>query len=272
MNSPCPAPFDRGFRGQHRRVGPASHPSCEGHSKRVSRFRSVQTTFPWSWYADAEVLRREQDRIFRGAWQYVAHLGELEEPGRFVARRVGEVPLFLVRDREGDLQAFANVCRHRGARVAKGDGKRETLQCGYHAWTYGLDGSLLAAPRSDREAGFDTAELSLLPAQRVDGGGQLEARLRELPRVLPLPGCASRLQRARRRRSGRVPTRGGGDLLVSVRRAAGAGALAVRGRRGGSAQSVPLHLAEHRDQHLPGPVELLDRADVAGVSGPDRPA
>ena len=199
MNSPCPAPFDRGFRGQHRRVGPASHPSGEGHSKRVSRFRSVQTTFPWSWYADAEVLRREQERIFRGAWQYVAQLGELDEPGRFVARRVGEVPLVLVRDREGDLQAFVNVCRHRGARVAKGDGKRETLQCGYHAWTYGLDGSLLAAPRSEREAEFDAAELSLLPAQAGTwgpfvfanpdpGAPRLDETLRDLPELVASAG------------------------------------------------------------------------------------
>jgi phenylpropionate dioxygenase-like ring-hydroxylating dioxygenase large terminal subunit len=54
-----------------------------------------------------------------------------------------------VRDREGELAAFVNVCRHRGAEVVSGEGRCTTLQCHYHAWTYGLDGELRAAPRAD---------------------------------------------------------------------------------------------------------------------------
>ena len=61
------------------------------------------------------------------------------------------------------MRGFVNVCRHRGSLVCEGEGRRETLQCPYHAWTYALDGSLRAAPRSDREPGFDKAELGLLP-------------------------------------------------------------------------------------------------------------
>jgi phenylpropionate dioxygenase-like ring-hydroxylating dioxygenase large terminal subunit len=59
------------------------------------------------------------------------------------------------------VRAFLNVCRHRGFPLAEGSGKRETLQCPYHAWTYGLDGSLRAAPRSDEEAHFPKDELGL---------------------------------------------------------------------------------------------------------------
>jgi choline monooxygenase len=62
---------------------------------------------------------------------------------------VGDVPLVVVRDREGELAAFVNVCRHRGAEVVSGEGRCTTLQCHYHAWTYGLDGELRAAPRAD---------------------------------------------------------------------------------------------------------------------------
>jgi choline monooxygenase len=62
------------------------------------------------------------------------------------------------------LRAFLNVCRHRGAVLAEGCGRRSTIQCPYHAWTYGLDGRLLAAPRSEREAAFDGHDLSLRPA------------------------------------------------------------------------------------------------------------
>jgi choline monooxygenase len=120
---------------------------------------------PWSWYSDPEILRREQERIFRSAWQYVGHTGQVAEPGDFFACRVGDVPVVVTRDRAGGLNALVNVCRHRGFTVARGEGHRETLQCAYHAWTYELDGSLRAAPRSDRELGFETSALSLVRAQ-----------------------------------------------------------------------------------------------------------
>jgi phenylpropionate dioxygenase-like ring-hydroxylating dioxygenase large terminal subunit len=119
-------------------------------------------TLPWSWYVDPAVLQLEQERIFRRFWQYVARTDEVSEPGSFHTTRAGNVPVLLVHDREGTLRAFLNVCRHRGSIVCKGSGKRETLQCPYHAWTYGLDGRLLAAPRSEREGGFDES-LGLVP-------------------------------------------------------------------------------------------------------------
>jgi choline monooxygenase len=62
------------------------------------------------------------------------------------------------------LRAFLNVCRHRGSVLATGAAARETLQCRYHAWTYGLDGTLKAAPRSNSEPGFDCEGVSLRPA------------------------------------------------------------------------------------------------------------
>jgi choline monooxygenase len=121
----------------------------------------MDTTLPWSWYTDPEVLRRERERIFRGTWQYVGHEAELPEPGTFLAARAGDVPVIATRARDGQLRAFLNVCRHRGSVVADGSGKRESLQCPYHAWTYGLDGSLRAAPRADE--GIERENLGLVP-------------------------------------------------------------------------------------------------------------
>ena len=120
-------------------------------------------TLPWAWYADPAVLQLERERIFRTSWQYVGHAGDVPEPGSFAATRVGDVPVVVVRDYEGELRAFLNVCRHRGSIVCSGSGRRATLQCPYHAWTYGLDGQLLAAPRSEREGGIDREELGLVP-------------------------------------------------------------------------------------------------------------
>jgi phenylpropionate dioxygenase-like ring-hydroxylating dioxygenase large terminal subunit len=121
-------------------------------------------TLPFSWYSDEEVLRRERRAIFARSWQYAGRAEQVAEPGSFLTTDAGGIPLLVTRDRDGELRAFLNVCRHRGAVLTEGCGRRETIQCHYHAWTYGLDGSLRAAPRADRESGFDPRELSLVPA------------------------------------------------------------------------------------------------------------
>src|SRR3954447_15469142 len=123
----------------------------------------MEATLPYAWYSDPEILRREQQRIFRGTWQYVGHLGELPEPGTFFTTNVGGTPIVVTLARDGELRAFLNVCRHRGFPVASGCGKRESLQCPYHAWTYGLDGALRSAPRAHEIADFPQGELGLRP-------------------------------------------------------------------------------------------------------------
>ena len=129
-------------------------------------------TLPASWYSDPEVLRLEHERIFGRTWQYAGSLSQLTETGSYFTCRAGATPIVVVRTREGGLNGFVNVCRHRGHEIAEGCGRRETLQCPYHAWTYDLDGSLRAAPRSDREPGFDRADWSLRPVL-VDTWGPL---------------------------------------------------------------------------------------------------
>jgi choline monooxygenase len=156
-------------------------------------------TLPASWYADPGVLAREQERVFKHTWQYIGRLQEVDGPGSYFAGRAGDVPIVVVRDREGTLRGFVNVCRHRGAEVVQGSGRRATLQCHYHAWTYELDGSLRSAPRSEREPGFDGADFSLLPIQ-VDTWGPfvfanpdpeaspLADTLRDLPELVKAAG------------------------------------------------------------------------------------
>jgi carnitine monooxygenase subunit len=122
----------------------------------------MQTTLSWSTYSGPEFVAPERERIFARSWQYVGHMGQLAQPG-YVAAPVGDIPVVVTRDRDDALRAFLNVCRHRGSVVASGEEKRASLQCPYHAWTYGLDGALLAAPRADREGGIEPG-VSLRPA------------------------------------------------------------------------------------------------------------
>ena len=115
--------------------------------------------------------------------------------GSFLAADVGGIPVLATRDTAGELRAFINVCRHRGAVLTEGCGTRTTIQCHYHAWTYDLDGTLRAAPRSEREAEFDFAAWSLLPASVGTWGPflfvnpdpeapSLEEHLGDLPEIL----------------------------------------------------------------------------------------
>jgi choline monooxygenase len=149
-------------------------------------------TLPYSWYADPAVAAAERERIFRTSWQYAGHSGELDGPGSVFPTEVGGLPVVVVLDREGVLRAFLNVCRHRGTVLVNEPERRTTIQCPYHAWTYGLDGSLRGAPRSKEEPDFEFEELGLVPVQ-VDTWGlfvfvnpdldapPLEAALGDLP-------------------------------------------------------------------------------------------
>jgi phenylpropionate dioxygenase-like ring-hydroxylating dioxygenase large terminal subunit len=152
-------------------------------------------TLPFSWYSDEAQLRQERARIFARAWQYGGRADQVATPGSYLATDAGGVPMLVVRDKDGELRAFLNVCRHRGAVLTDGCGTRETIQCHYHAWTYDLDGSLRAAPRSDREPYFDKADWSLLPASvgtwgpfvfvnPDPGAPALEEHLGDLPELL----------------------------------------------------------------------------------------
>ena len=152
-------------------------------------------TLPYDWYSDEAVLRRERAAVFARSWQYAGRAADMAEPGSYLAVDAGGIPVLVVRDRAGTLRAFLNVCRHRGAVLTDGCGRRETIQCRYHAWTYGLDGTLRTVPRADREESFDPAEWSLLPASAGIWGPflfvnpdpdaePLEEWLGELPGVL----------------------------------------------------------------------------------------
>ena len=98
-------------------------------------------------YCSAEVFERERERIFHRSWFYVCRDDRLAAGDRFVADVAGESVL-VVKDREGLVNAHANVCRHRGARLCdeSGPGSKAGITCPYHAWTYSLDGRLIGTP------------------------------------------------------------------------------------------------------------------------------
>ncbi|MEV7085684.1 aromatic ring-hydroxylating dioxygenase subunit alpha [Streptomyces sp. NPDC093085] len=109
---------------------------------------SLIATLPGAAYTDPGVFAREQERIFESLWFCAVRSADLPAPGAFRTVTVGRESVLVTRNRKGGLRAFLNVCRHRGARLCTEESGevRRTLQCPYHAWTYDLDGKLVAAP------------------------------------------------------------------------------------------------------------------------------
>ncbi len=123
-------------------------------------------TLPASWYISPEVFAREQERVFSRQWLCIGREESIAKPGDFfTVERAGE-SLIVTRDAHGAVHAFYNVCRHRGSRIcttASGH-FQGSIQCPYHAWTYGLDGALKVARNMTQLPGFDRAEYPLKEA------------------------------------------------------------------------------------------------------------
>ncbi|HYV27281.1 MAG TPA: aromatic ring-hydroxylating dioxygenase subunit alpha [Candidatus Eisenbacteria bacterium] len=131
--------------------------------KTAETFTSGAKTLPQSYFISPEVFVREQERILSTQWLCIGHQSQIAKAGDYFVQEVAGESLIILRDQQGEVYGFYNVCRHRGTRLCeeKTGQLRETIQCPYHAWTYGLDGRLTGAPHMDKVDGFDKAEHSL---------------------------------------------------------------------------------------------------------------
>ena len=125
-------------------------------------------------YTDPAILDIEKARIFRRTWQLVGTqdhaCGEVNgakrtiaHPESFFTADVAGEPIIVVRDKEGSLRAFSNVCRHRAGPIALGSGCKNVLRCGYHGWTYALDGRLIGTPDVEGVEFFDRSTMGMVP-------------------------------------------------------------------------------------------------------------
>lgn len=122
-------------------------------------------SLPASLYCDPSILAQEQRQIFSRTWQVVGHRDQLANPGDFFTTELVAEPLLLVRGANRELRGFYNVCRHRAGPPAQGCGSRKLFRCGYHGWTYGLDGALISAPEFDGAQEFDRSQFALAPVR-----------------------------------------------------------------------------------------------------------
>jgi choline monooxygenase len=128
-------------------------------------------TLPPFCYTSERFFRREVDRIFMKAWNFIGRADRIPDPGDYFTLDFVGVPVVVVRDGDGAVRAFANSCRHRGSIVAQGEGNCRAFRCPYHSWTYGLDGRLLSAPEIDKSRNFAFADYGLVPLRLELWGG-----------------------------------------------------------------------------------------------------
>lgn len=115
-------------------------------------------------YAHPQLTAVEVERVIRPSWQLACHANSIPNPGDFTTVELGADSLVIVRDREGVIRGFHNVCRHRGARLVDGSGRCPGLMvCPYHGWSYQLDGRLNGVPNRDSFPGIDREAFGLKP-------------------------------------------------------------------------------------------------------------
>jgi phenylpropionate dioxygenase-like ring-hydroxylating dioxygenase large terminal subunit len=114
-------------------------------------------------YTSPEIFALEKEKIFMKDWLCVGRVEEIENPGDYLALHVLGEPVLLTRGSDGAVNAFSNICLHRGVEVATGSGNRRSFTCPFHGWTYNLEGRLVGAPLMKEAEGFDPAACRLSP-------------------------------------------------------------------------------------------------------------
>src|SRR5690348_10548374 len=141
------------------------------------------STLSGRYYYDAAIYELEMEKIFSSMWVCVGRADALPAVGSYRVMTVGRESVIVMRNREGRLNAFLNVCRHRGAQLCSelAGQLKGSIQCKYHAWTYGLDGRLLGAPNVMSHEQFDRVAFGLLPVALEVWEGFIYLNLAENP-------------------------------------------------------------------------------------------
>jgi choline monooxygenase len=112
-------------------------------------------------YTNPDMLELELREIFEREWHCPGLAADISEPGDYVTFSIGDQPVFSIRQKDGSIRSFSNVCRHRMMQLLEGSGNTRTIVCPYHAWTYGQDGSLRGASRMEKSQVFNKKDFCL---------------------------------------------------------------------------------------------------------------
>lgn len=112
-------------------------------------------------YTDPKIFEIESNGLFKRTWQFAGHISQVKNTGDYFTFSIAGENLFCIRDKQGELHAYYNVCQHRAHELVNGSGNSKLLVCPYHAWTYELTGQLRSGPNVNSVEGFDRSKICL---------------------------------------------------------------------------------------------------------------
>ena len=133
------------------------------HEKDYNGLQQAEASLPAHYYFDRAHHEREMAALWLHQWLYVCRTDAISEPGQFLTYRIASQSILIVRDKDGELRAFHNTCRHRGSILcdaAHGRFKSKLITCPYHQWAYAFDGRLVSTTSHAEPPGFDRADFS----------------------------------------------------------------------------------------------------------------
>ena len=152
----------------------------------------LEAALPAAWYSDPAHYERELEAFWYAGWVAAAREEEIAAPGDWRVARIGSQSFILLRGEDREVRAFHNTCRHRGSILCtaeRGNFPRKRIVCPYHAWTYDLDGRLVATPRRMETPDFDAGNFPLYRvAAKTWGGFVFVCLAREAPAFEPPAG------------------------------------------------------------------------------------
>ena len=117
------------------------------------------------YYTDPLIYRKELEGVLATTWQFAGHESWLQKSGDYFCFEIAGQNLFCLRDRDGEIRAFYNVCQHRAHELLSDAGNARLIVCPYHAWTYELTGALRSGPNTRSVSGFDRDSICLTPVR-----------------------------------------------------------------------------------------------------------
>jgi choline monooxygenase len=168
---------------------PPENPLSPAHFATVRRpLLEAQTLPPWTYTAPG-FYAREVETIFGKVWNFIGRTERVAAPGSYFTLDFAGIPVAVVHGKDGRLRAFANTCRHRGAKLLEGEGEIAAIRCPYHSWTYDLAGTLRGAPQMEDTACFEKEDFGLDEFRLETWGGFLFLCFdREAPPLLDFLG------------------------------------------------------------------------------------
>lgn len=150
------------------------------------------TAMPGEMYISEEFLRLEEKEIFYRQWICAGRADVISQPGQYITHHLAYQPVTVMRQENGELSAYANVCRHRMMRLLEKTGRCEKIVCPYHGWTYDLAGNLIGAPHMRQNANFRPDQFRLQPIRCEVWQGWIYLTLNQ--HIAPVSECLTELQ------------------------------------------------------------------------------